>query len=285
MVERAVAWSPGHISGYFRRCTGPDGAVTGSIGGGVVIAEGVKVEAVQSEFPRVRVCCRSPGGAAILAEGSPPVEYLMARLGVSADLTTTCSLPIGAGFGLSAAALLASGAALSALFRLELSRACIASVAHDVEVCFRTGLGDVAAEQGGGVVVRRTPGIDGEILRHGNDAPLWAVSFGPIPTRGVLDSDEAMARVRTAFPGSEPHGLAPLVTVSRGFTEASGLVTRRVRAALAACDEASVPASMTMLGDGVFAIGEDAPVALAPFGHVFRLAVSSRGFCLLEGDA
>lgn len=283
MVERAVAWSPGHISGYFRRCTDPDGVVTGSIGGGVVIAEGVTVEAVPSSSPRVRVCCRGPGGILRITEGSPPVEHLMARLGVRAELTTTCTLPIGAGFGLSAAALLASGTALSSLFRLRLSRASIAAEAHAAEVLFRTGLGDVAAELGGGVVVRRTPGINGEILRHRTDDPIWAVSFGPISTRGVLDSEEAMDRIRAAFPGTEPGGLASMVEISRGFAETSELVTGRVRAALEACDEAGVPASMTMLGDGVFAVGVDAPVVLAPFGHVYRLSVATHGFHLMEG--
>ncbi len=282
MVERAVAWSPGHISGYFQRCTGPDGAVTGSIGGGVVIAEGVTVEAMPSFTPHVRVCCASPCGVTTIVEGSPLVEHLMSRLGVTADLTTTCALPIGAGFGLSAAALLASGAALSALFELGLSRTSIASAAHEIEVLFRTGLGDVAAEQDGGVVVRLTPGIDGEILRYETDISVYAVSFGPISTRGVLDSDTAMVRVRSAFPESEPGGLASLVQASREFADASGLVTGRVRAALDACDGAGVPASMTMLGDGIFAIGEDAPKALAPFGHVHTLSVASRGFSVLE---
>jgi len=259
--------------------------VTGSIGGGVVIGEGVTVEAVPSAYPHVGICVRGPNGTVTRTEGSPPVEYLMERLGVSADLTTFCSLPIGAGFGLSAAVLLASGTALSALFRLGLSRATIATIAHEIEVHFRTGLGDVAAEQGGGVVVRRTPGIAGEILRHRTGDTLFAVSFGPILTRTVLDSDEVMARVQSAFPRSEPSDPESLVRTSRAFAEASGLVDRRVRAVLEACDGAGVPASMTMLGEGVFAVGTDAPGVLASFGPVYRLPVAIRGFCLLDGGA
>lgn len=282
MVERAVAWSPGHISGYFRRCAEPDGTVTGSVGGGIVIGEGVTVEAVRSDSPRVRVCRRHPDGTVTSSEGSPPVERLMDRLGVAADLTTTCSLPIGAGFGLSAAALLASGAALSALHGLGLTRDEIARAAHGVEVAFRTGLGDVAAAQGGGGVVRRGPGIGGEIRRLPAAEPVHAISFGPISTPGVLGSDAAMARIRAAFPDSEPDDIVSLVRVSRRFAEMSGLITARVRAALDACDEAGVPASMTMLGDGVFAIGPGAAAALAPFAPVYRIEVSATGFRLLE---
>ena len=284
MVDRALAWSPGHISGYFRRCGGPDGEVTGSIGGGIVIREGVIVEAVPSPEPRVRVGERQPDGALTVSSGSPPLESLMARLGVTAELTTTCTLPIGAGFGLSAAALLASGAALSALRDLDLSRLEIERAAHEVEVRFRTGLGDVAAALGGGVVVRRAPGIGGEVRRLPAEEPVYAVSFGPISTPGVLDSDEAMARVRAAFPHSEPETLASLIRISREFAEASQLVTPRVRDALKACDAARVPASMTLLGDGVFAIGPGAPAALGPFGRVHHLTIATTGFRLLEAE-
>ena len=39
---------------------------------------------------------------------SPPLEYVLEKLGVTVSVTTECHLPIGAGFGLSAAALLAT---------------------------------------------------------------------------------------------------------------------------------------------------------------------------------
>jgi pantoate kinase len=282
MVERAVARSPGHISGYFRSCDARDTASRGSIGGGIVVAEGVVVEAVRSTVTRVRVASCGPDGRGIESVGSPPVEYLMSRLGVVADLSTRSTLPIGAGFGLSAAALVASGTALSALYDLGLSRAQIAALAHEVEVRFRTGLGDVAAVQGGGTVVRRGPGVSGEILRIAIEEPVFAVSFGPISTPAVLGSETAMARVRAAFPEEEPRDLDELMRASRAFAEASGLVTARVRRALDACDEAGVPASMTMLGDGVFTVGRRAEEALAPLGRVFRLDVAREGFRLLE---
>lgn len=282
MVERALARSPGHVSGYFRRCEGADAASTGSVGGGIVIEEGVTVEAVRARAPSVRVVVAPPGVPAAVAPGSPPLEYLMDRLDVAAALETRCTLPIGAGFGLSAAALLASGAALSALHGLGLSRAEVAAVAHEAEVRFRTGLGDVAACQGGGVVVRRGPGVGAEILRLPADGPLVAVSFGPLPTPAVLGSADTMARVRAAFPAGEPRDLAELVRASRAFAEASDLVTPRVRAALGACDAAGVPASMTMLGDGVFATGARAEETLARFGTVRRLRVATEGFRLLE---
>ena len=281
MVERALAWSPGHVSGYFRRCAGPDGAATGSIGGGIVIAEGVVVEAVVSDAPVIRVLVAPPAPGWPSPRTPHPLSTLMDRFDAPAALTTRCTLPIGAGFGLSAAALLASGAALSALHGLELSRAEIAAEAHEAEVRFRTGLGDVAAAQGGGVVVRRGPGVGAEISGSSSDEPVAAVSFGPIPTPGVLDSDGAMARVGAAFPVAEPRDLEQLVR-PRDLRRAerardrpgAGRARRPVRG--------RVPASMTMLGDGVFALGPGADRVLARFGRVHRLHVAREGFRLLE---
>ena len=131
-------------------------------------------------------------------------------------------------------------------------------------------------------MVRRGPGVKADILRFPSDEPVCAVSFGPIPTPGILDSDDAMARIRGAFPSAEPRGIEELVRVSRTFAERSGLVTPRVHTALAACDDAGVPASMTLLGDGVFATGSGADRILARFGRVNRLHVASGGFGLLE---
>ena len=128
--------------------------------------------------------------------------------------------PIGAGFGLSAAALLATITALDRLLGLGLGEKEIAGYAHESEVIHRTGLGDVAACQGGGMVVRTGPGIDAPIARTFNiREPLYTVSFGPIHTPSVLGSDAAMERVTEAFPASIPDTIFDLFTLSRQFSE------------------------------------------------------------------
>jgi pantoate kinase len=212
--------------------------------------------------------------------GWPPlIESAMERLGVSAEVTTGSTLPAGAGFGLSAAALLASISALSALFDLRLSDLAIASLAHEIEVIHRTGLGDVAACQGGGIECRKGPGIRAEIDRIPDPGRIiHAVSFGPIPTPQVLGDPARMERIDRAFPGRCPRDLGDLFSLSRSFAEGSGLVTPRIREVLEACDRAGVSSSMTMLGEGVFAIGEEAAPVLSSFGEVFRLRVAERGF-------
>jgi len=272
----SLAWSPGHLSGYFRRIAGDTPGETGSCGAGIVIAEGVTAQAVPSPVPLVKI--RSPYPLSPTGR-IPLVETAMERLGVSAEVTTESSLPAGAGFGLSAAALLASISALSALFHLGLSGRETASLAHEIEVAHRTGLGDVAACQGGGVGCRRGPGITAEILRIPVPGTvIHAVTFGPIPTPVILGDPARMGQISRAFPSRCPRDIGDFFSLSRSFAGGSGLVTPRVAEALAACDRAGVPATMTMLGEGVFALGDEAAPVLAPFGMVLRLRVAGRGF-------
>jgi pantoate kinase len=276
MDGAAVARSPGHISGYFRRIFGDTPRETGSAGAGIVIEEGVIARAIPSRSPTVTMLVLENGH---IGGRLPLIESAMERLGVSAEVTTESTLPAGAGFGLSAAALLASISALSALFDLRLSDLEIASLAHEIEVIHRTGLGDVAACQGGGIECRKGPGIGAEIERM--PAPgriIHAVSFGPIPTPRVLGDPDRMEKISDAFPGRCPRNLGDLFSLSRSFAEKSGLVTPRVREALGACDRAGVSSSMTMLGEGVFALGDEAAPVLSPFGKVFRLRIAERGF-------
>ena len=277
MVRAAVAFSPGHISGYFRRIEGSDPRTTGSVGAGVVIGEGVRSTVV----PAVRTSIRVVRQGRVSA-GSPPIEYALDRLGVRARVTTECRLPIGAGFGLSAAALLATLTATNHLFDLGLSADDVASRAHEAEVVHRTGLGDVAASQGGGVVCRAGPGIHADITRFYPEEPLYAVSLGPLPTASVLSSPEVMARIATAYPDRCPRDLTDFCWLSRQFAERSGLIAPEVRRVLRACDAADIPASMTMLGNGTFACGEGAQRVLLEFGEVYPLRTARRGAYLIE---
>jgi pantoate kinase len=280
MGRRAIGWSPGHLSGYFRMIGGDSPASTGSTGAGVVIRQGVTTVVEPSSAPQVVVSQRYPGGTlSVVATTSPPVEYAMERLGISARVTTETDLPIGAGFGLSAAALLSTLSGLDHLFTLGLGRRGVAALAHEAEIVHRTGLGDVAACQGGGFDCRKGAGIDGEITRiPAEGEEISALTFGPISTPAVLSSADALARVDQAYPGRCPRDIEDFFRISRAFAEESGFLTPRIQKVLSACDRAGIPASMTMLGQGIFARGRGAEEVLAPFGQVLSLQVSGEGF-------
>ncbi|MGB7788559.1 pantoate kinase [Methanoregula sp.] len=276
---RVTAFCPGHISGYFKRVAGSTVAATGSIGAGIVISEGVTATVTPSEKTSIRVVCRDVTGRELITDDdSLPVASVMKRLGITASVQTECRLPIGAGFGLSAAALLATLTALDRLLTLHLSPRDIAAYAHETEVTHRTGLGDVAACQGGGRVVRYGPGIDARIERTFDlDGPFYMISFGPIHTPSVLGSKDLMGRVSAAFPGTTPEGPEDFFRLSRQFTVDSGLATKEVLEVLTACEKEHVPASMTMLGNGVFALGTDARAVLESFGRVCECTMARSG--------
>jgi pantoate kinase len=282
---KVMAFCPGHISGYFRRIEGTSPATTGSIGAGIVISEGVTASVTPAGSTSVIVNHTDERGNRYrYSSSSPPLEYVLEKLAVKAAVTTECTLPIGAGFGLSAASLLATLTAASHAFGLGLSPREIAALAHEAEVVHRTGLGDVAACQGGGRVVRNGPGIDAEISRT-FDLPglLYAVSFGPISTPDVLGSRGQMERVAAAFPRDRPRDGGDFFRLSCGFAQESGLLTPEAGAVIRDCLDRDVPASMTMLGNGVFARGAGAREILSAYGHVYIFSVAEEGARIIGG--
>jgi pantoate kinase len=278
-MKHVTACCPGHISGYFKRVAGTTPGTTGSIGAGIVISPGVTVTVSTAPRTTVSILERSHHGRLRqYADVSPPIASALARVGVDAGVVTECRLPIGAGFGLSAAALLATLTAVNRLSDLGMGPRDIARIAHETEVEHRTGLGDVSACQSGGRVVRTGAGIDGEIHRYFDlQGPVCAVSFGPIPTPTVLGSPSQMERVARAFPDGQPENAAEFFSACRTFAIKSSLVTPEVERVLRACASEGVPASMTMLGNGVFAYGEKAHAVLRPFGEVYTCEVARDG--------
>jgi pantoate kinase len=279
-----VAFCPGHISGYFKKIQGNSIATTGSIGAGIVISEGVTATVEPSD--RISICIRRRSyrkSPFEVSRGSALLEHVMENLNVTASVVTECNLPIGAGFGLSAAALLATLTALNRLYDLGMSADDRAQCAHAAEVAHRTGLGDVAACQGGGRVIRSGPGIHGLIERRFDmPEPLYAISFGPIHTPAVLGSPAQMDRINSAFPKTTPESIEDFFSLSHQFAEHSGLITQEVREVIRLCDARGVLSGMTMLGNGIFAYGRRARELLLPYGHVYELSVSATGARIVE---
>jgi pantoate kinase len=283
MGRTAVAFSPGHISGTFKRVEGSSYAGTGSIGTGIVIDSGVtaRVRAAERTSVIIHESCTDVPGGVRMRTGSPPIEYALRTMGVAAEVTTTSNLPSGSGFGLSAAALLSSITAADALFSLGMERETIVALAHECEIVHASGLGDVVACAGGGLVCRQTPGLAGDIIRiTGLTDRIFTVHFGPLTTADVLSRPEIMQRIERAFVPGCPATLQEFFTCARTFARETGLVTPAVADVLGACDDAGIAASMTMLGNGVFATGDGAEEILSEFGSVHSMGIADNGFCL-----
>lgn len=272
MEKSVVAFAPGHISGYFRRVDGVSAKDTGSLGAGLVTDRGVYVKMRAASKTTVKINGREADGWLI--------KKVLDKRHAAVEVTT--ELPIGAGFGMSAAGLLAGFYAANEVFSLGMTATEISEAAHEIEVNCGTGLGDVAAESCGGIVVRTRPGIAGVESRIFSDEVFYAVSFGEINTADVITSSEMMKRVSDAFPMRKPESVEEFMDNSLAFTLNSGLATDDVAKVLNACKEAGVRAAMTMLGRGVFACGAGAYNVLSRFGVPFTLKVNKTGPYVME---
>jgi pantoate kinase len=245
----------------------------------MVIREGVSVRVAASEDAGILAKHIGPGGS-ILEEfqESPPLSYLAGKFPGTFRIETTCRLPIGAGYGLSAAALMASAFALNVLCRTGFTFRQCCQYAHEAEILHRTGLGDVAACQGGGRDYRLGAGVGAEIIRyHDVRTPIYAVTFGPLLSPGILGSEKALEQITRAYPDRRPDSPEEFFRLSRTFAEGSGLMTPAIREVLCQCDRKGVYASMTMLGNGVFGLGKPAAGIFDSYGEVFELWLASAG--------
>jgi pantoate kinase len=306
---RARAFCPGHISTFFvpRGDDRTPAGERGSLGSGFCIAEGVT--AAVSARVTGRATARAElhlklkvvdNGAAV---GRPLLtSYMLSHLLFLAEdsgpargaieVRNRYRLPIGAGFGVSGGLALAGALAANRAMGLGLPRAKCVEAAHVAEVVALTGLGDVAGQSVGGFEVRRREGPPprGQLLRPRTAAlPVVLASFGPRPTRAFLRDPEGK-RALTAEGRKclaellRAPTLAGSTRLGRRFAEKLGLASPRARRLMAALGP-TVPCSVAMLGDSVFALGDGATLAKvrahARGAFVLQTRVEPRGARLL----
>jgi len=253
MTEKASAFVPGHVTGFFSVVRTDDPTTTGSRGGGIALSDGVRVT-VESA-PKTTMTL---DGEAVQIEA---VERVLDALEVEAAVTGETDLPIGAGFGVSGAMALGTALAANSAFDRRLSRDELVTIAHGAEVQAGTGLGDVVAQAAGGVSLRLEPGgpMENRLDAIPAQSRIEYVTFGELDTATVIGGDTELLTKA----GNE--GLSTVVgepTVeqfmyaSRRFAREAGLLTETVRDVIMDVAAADGEASMAMLGETVFATGE-----------------------------
>ena len=250
-MDRATAFVPGHITGFFSVQSAAKPAQSGSRGAGVTLTDGVEVTVTPGSG------CRLNGEAASITA----VDSVRSRLGVEAAVDATTPLPLGAGFGVSGALALGTALAANAVFDCGKSENELITMAHCAEVEAGTGLGDVVAQARGGLPIRIDPGspshgrLDGVAARP----RIEYVTFGELSTADVLaDDTEALSRAGESALSHllEWPTLDRFMSAAREFADDADLLTDDVADAIDAVDEAGGDAAMAMLGDTVFAVGD-----------------------------
>jgi pantoate kinase len=170
MSKFACAFAPGHVTGLFSiHDESPDPLQKGSRGGGWCLQQGAWA-AVQPTDETVFLVNGEPDDAPVTLAA---LQNLAPDAQLAVDLRL--DLPVGQGFGMSAAGTLAACLAATNLLSIEPERALEA--AHKAEVECATGLGDVVGSWFGGAELRIKPGCP----PHG-----WAMQIQPPPDTEFL---------------------------------------------------------------------------------------------------
>lgn len=238
------AFAPASVTAVFA----PNEAGTRTRGASVALAHGVTVSVEDVAESRVTI------------RGEPasfdPVFRVLDRLGVAAHVDVRPEVPIGAGFGSSGAATLATALAANALFGLGHVREELVEQSRAAEVAAGTGLGDVYVQDTGGLRYDLGNGRE----RVATDGAVEYASYGSLSTEDALDDEAMMATVRRegsavldSFPN--PPTLETVIERSWPFARTLGLPTPQVVDDVARVEKAGGAATMAMLGESVIAVG------------------------------
>lgn len=257
--RRALAFAPCHVTGVFFPVTNArDPRARGSLGAGLVLDVGVRALGELHPSSRARVRLTSDTGLRLDISGEA-ARRLVADRRVELAVHLTHELPIGQGFGTSAAGALATALAAGRL--LGDSRRHAVEVAHLSDLFGGGGLGGVAALLGGGLEVRLRPGIPpfGHIVHEPFPDPVWVGVLGrPLPSPVILSQPRRLAQIRSAGEGLTRLGTHPspeeFLALSERFTDRAGLASPEVRLALRALRRRGARAAQAMFGRSFFAV-------------------------------
>lgn len=270
-MREALAFVPGHISGFFQVC---DEALEierrGSRNCGPCITAGVLTRVRVEPSAREKVEISINGKKTESAETTlNAVEEVLRIAGEKfrVEVEHTSQVPIGAGYGASGAGAFGTALALSKALNLGLTRAQVAAIAHRAEVKCGTGLGDVGAQAVGGLVIGLEPGSPnfGRWIQIPVERGIKIVcsTLGPLSTKEIL-KDESLRRRSKELGGEALRKLLAKPTlknfmnVSYEFAGRMGLMDDEINVLIKmALKSGAIGASMVMLGRAVFAMVDE----------------------------
>ncbi len=254
-----MSFVPGHVSLTFAVWPDKDPLKMGSTGIGLVLPQGVHCAVVdeQSESSENIVIC---GGGQI---DDPVTLRALELIGFENQGLTIYlrrDLPLGFGLGISGAS------ALAACLELEKDFGKSVKAAHQAEIEFKTGLGDVMAISTSlkenifpSIVVRESPGYDGEVNAYSvKDKIVICLSGLGRDTSQVLNDLKWVEVINTASLGIQltDVNLRTAIKTGRLFTEKAGLMNENLSEILERVPMGAV-ASIAHLGTSIVATSDD----------------------------
>lgn len=290
MNRRARAFSPSGISSFFEICDRKadgtpieDMARIGARGGGFAFEKGVltSVTVMESEEASIEVYINEH-----LAPEADTTRNLVKKMleiyGSPCKVLVKhkIEVPIGAGFGSSAAGALTTALALNEALGLNLTYNELGMMAHEAEIECKTGLGTVAPLTIGGFILTTEPGGPGyaiiDRIPISPDYRLVVGFHGPIYTKEILTDEEKRKAVNTwgnitLKKIMKNPSVENFLKHCREFARKAGFTNRRIEELFRLADEArAVGAAQNMIGEAVHAVvyKEDVEQVVEAFNRV-----------------
>jgi pantoate kinase len=288
---KGKAFCPGHATGFFEICDDfDDFKKIGSRGVGICLSKGVisMVDITPSNRQKITIYLNDEEKKADVSELA--VKKIVGNKKYDIIVHSEIQLPIGQGFGMSGAgALSVSLALMSALGEIDRDEA--VETAHFSEVESSTGLGDVAAQSVGGLIIREKAGIApyGIVNKIFCEKEVVICVIGaPIKTKTILRNERYKKLINRY--GSKcvdemikKPDLENFFDLSLKFAQKTGLMTKELRKAIEAAQRHG-KATMAMLGNSIFAIGDTKKLidVLENFGKIYVCEVDNEGARVIE---
>ncbi len=274
MLKRARAFSPAGISSFFEICDRTkDGKLitdlekVGARGGGFSPDKGVTTEVILDGPKRKNI-------EVFINDRLSPEAYTTKNVVdqildlVSENYAITIrhkvDVPIGAGFGSSAAGALGTALAISRALGLNFTYNQLGRVAHVAEIKSRTGLGTVGPLLFGGCGLTIEPGAPGFAILDRIPVPkdyrLVVGTFRPYPTRDLFSSQQKREIINSQGQKtlkniiSDP-SLENFMIQCKIFSLKTGFATEKIQKLMGLSEKAgAIGVAQNMLGEAVHAL-------------------------------
>lgn len=258
---------PSHLTGFFQIVEHPDPLAMGSRGAGVLMDKGVTTNIkTSSKDHKLEIKVNGEKNSQDDTITHRTIDLIQKYFPIKSGLKVEhqVEVPLGCGFGTSAALALGTSLGLTRLLDLPLSFNQATSIAHRAEIEMGTGLGDVIAETSGGIVMRIKEGSPGlgrldQILCP----PLYVVAQvrGEIDTSKIIKST-AHQKIINQWGAlmlrklqKDPR-MIKFLELSLRFAQKTSLISSEIWELIEILNEETLGSSMAMLGNTAFALSE-----------------------------
>ena len=254
-----MSFAPGHISLTFAIHSNTNPIKMGSTGLGIVLPQGVYCSIIEEK--------NKDNDNLIIVENEviddPVVSRAIELLGYGnkgLSIYLRRDLPIGAGFGISGAS------ALAACLELDKNLHNCVLAAHQAEVEYKTGLGDVVAISSALsvgnfplIVERKAPGANGETATYNVKNKIAVCISGLGRNTSEIISSPEWSEIINAVSlnlNSIDYEIRSVIKAGRIFTEKSGLINENLAEILDSIPLGAV-SSVAHLGTSIIAVSDN----------------------------